>query len=126
MKAMNSNTDGSVTGFMCATAWECELGAASAGNRIFPSLDDAKKSLKCASDCGIVEVRVTFVSQPMRGDWPEDEEAARDAIAELSPLIEQAFRDGVAYGTNVQSADVDLAWEHSSIRAALKEGGHLE
>lgn len=122
MKAMNSNTDGSVTGFMCATDWECELGAASGGNRIFPSLEDAKENLKCASVCGIVEVRVTFVSQPMRGDWPEDEKTTRAAISELSPLIEQAFRDGVAYGTNVQSADVDLAWEHSSIRAAIMGG----
>lgn len=38
-------------------------------------------------------------------------------------LVERAFRDGLAYGTNVSSADPDVAWEHSSIRAAIRNRG---
>lgn len=52
--------DGSVVGYMCRTDWECELGMASGGNVIFPSVDNIKKHLRCASSCGIVEVEVRF------------------------------------------------------------------
>ena len=38
-------------------------------------------------------------------------------------LVERAFRDGVAYATNVNVRDADLAWEQSQVRAALKEQG---
>jgi hypothetical protein len=34
-------------------------------------------------------------------------------------LVERAFRDGVAYATNVNVKDVCLAWEQSQVRAAL-------
>lgn len=32
-------------------------------------------------------------------------------------LVEQAFRDGVAYGTVCDVTDVDKAWEVSAVRA---------
>lgn len=46
-----------------------------------------------------------------------DEAAAR--ITEIEKAVEQAFRDGLAYGSNVENADPDIAWGHSRARAAL-------
>lgn len=54
--------DGTVTGFMCLTDFECELGGNLHGNTVYPSLE-ALKSCRpsCAEDCGIAEVKVTGV-----------------------------------------------------------------
>lgn len=41
MESMNAEDDGSVVGYMCAVDWECELGSAPDGNKIFPSIQDA-------------------------------------------------------------------------------------
>lgn len=57
--AMWADEFGIVTGYMCLTDFECELGGASGGNCILPSLDDFKKARpSCARECGIVEVKV--------------------------------------------------------------------
>lgn len=56
-----------VRGFMCMTAWEYESGHASGGNRIFWSLEDVLKSMRCAKACGVVEVEVTIVGCPIEG-----------------------------------------------------------
>jgi len=61
-----------------------------------------------------------------RGDWTVVEQVARAIMAAEKrgeDLVERAFRDGLAYGTNVISADPDVAWEHSSIRAAIRNRG---
>ncbi len=47
-----------VTGYMCLTDFECELGGASGGNRVYPSIENLKEYKPCAMECGIVEVRV--------------------------------------------------------------------
>lgn len=60
MKSMYAGEDGSVAGYMCSVDWECELGAASGGNRVFPSVEDLKRNHKCWEGCGIVEVKVFF------------------------------------------------------------------
>ncbi|MDP5216742.1 hypothetical protein Q5Y75_05885 [Ruegeria sp. 2205SS24-7] len=49
-----------VTGYMCATDWEFELGEAAGGNIVYASVADAKEHRKCLDGCGIVEVKVTF------------------------------------------------------------------
>lgn len=36
-------------------------------------------------------------------------------------LVEQAFRDGLAYGNNVEDADPDLAWQQSRVRAMSED-----
>jgi hypothetical protein len=41
----------------------------------------------------------------------------------LAEAVEQAFRDGLAYGGNVENADPDVAWQHSKARATLSTGG---
>lgn len=51
---------------------------------------------------------------------------AEDEVARLSTLVDQAFRDGVIYGTNIADADPNIAWEYSRARASLSntsEGG---
>lgn len=35
-------------------------------------------------------------------------------------LVEHAFRDGLAYGNNVEDADPDLAWQQSRVRAMIE------
>ena len=47
MDSTNAGPDGSVIGYMCAIDWEYELGAASGGNLVFPSVDDLKRSHVC-------------------------------------------------------------------------------
>lgn len=53
-------------------------------------------------------------------------EYARAAAVEFAPLIERAFRDGLAYGTNVLATNPDITWRHSVVKAmidaALSEG----
>jgi hypothetical protein len=72
--AMNAEDDGTVTGYMCLTDWECEIGAASGGTKVYPSINDIKRNRKCVDGCGIVEVSVAFkrVVQPNR-DNNDDE-----------------------------------------------------
>jgi len=53
-------TDGSAIGYMCRTDFEYELGNASGGNHIWPSVEDMRANCKCADSCGIVEVEVHF------------------------------------------------------------------
>lgn len=47
-----------VIGYMCLTDFECELGGASGGNTVYPSVDDLRKRRSCIASCGIVEVEV--------------------------------------------------------------------
>lgn len=67
ISSMWAEEDGSVIGYMCATDWECELGAASGGNTIFPSVGDLKSCKPCVEACGIVEVKVSFRSVVSEG-----------------------------------------------------------
>lgn len=45
---------------MDRTDFEYELGAASGGDTVYPSLDDVLAHRKCANECGVVEVEVRF------------------------------------------------------------------
>lgn len=61
-----------VIGYMCLTDFECELGLASGGNVIHPSVEDLKRRRTCVESCGIAEVKVTLqrVVQPAK-DYDE-------------------------------------------------------
>jgi hypothetical protein len=64
-----ANDQPAVIGYMDLTDFECELGAAMGGNRVFPSVDDLRRCKSgCIDECGIVEVEVRFrrVIQPGR------------------------------------------------------------
>lgn len=50
-----------VHGFMCKIDWDYELGAASDGNKVFPSADALRRAHSSVDACGIVEVAVTLV-----------------------------------------------------------------
>ena len=56
----DNDNENVVTGYMCMIDWECEIGAASGGNKIYPSIEDLKASHTCWEGCGIVEVKVHF------------------------------------------------------------------
>lgn len=63
-----SQDDTFVEGFMCGTDWLCELGMASDGNRVFPSIECLKEHLGCTHECGVVKVRVQFLEVVEEGD----------------------------------------------------------
>jgi hypothetical protein len=50
-----------VTGFMCKTDFDCELGAAKGGNLVYASEADLRASRGCLDECGLVEVEVSLV-----------------------------------------------------------------
>ena len=51
-----------IDGYMDATDWECEMGSASDGNRVYPSIEALREHNKhCIDECGIVKVRVQFL-----------------------------------------------------------------
>jgi len=50
--------DGTVTVYICLTDFEFEIGAASGGNRIFPSIEDAREHLRCHEGCGIAAFKI--------------------------------------------------------------------
>lgn len=50
--------DGEVIGYMCLTDWKVELGMASGGTKVYPSIDNIKKLRRCVASCGIAEVEV--------------------------------------------------------------------
>ena len=60
VRPMFAEEDGSILGYMCMIDWECEIGMASGGNTVFPSIEDLKERHPCWKGCGIAEVRVTF------------------------------------------------------------------
>lgn len=45
-------------GYMCMIDFECELGMASGGNLVFPSIENLKENRACVYRCGIVKVKV--------------------------------------------------------------------
>jgi len=65
--------DGEVIGYMCRTDFECELGAASGGNTIYPSVEDLKRYKPCAESCGVVEVEVRYRRIVEPGTMHDDE-----------------------------------------------------
>lgn len=62
-----SPADTFVDGYMCAVDWECEIGGASGGNQVYPSIKDLKAHRKCIEGCGIVKVRVQFLEHVQVG-----------------------------------------------------------
>jgi hypothetical protein len=53
-----SDPASAVIGYMDLTDFECELGAARGGNRVYPSIEDCRENNPCNDECGIVEVEV--------------------------------------------------------------------
>lgn len=51
----------SIVGYMCKTDFDYELGEATDGNKIFPSVAELKMFNKCWKSCGIVKVETRLV-----------------------------------------------------------------
>jgi len=49
--------------------FEHELGEASGGVRVYPSLKDAQEENVCWDSCGLVKCKVTFLEWVVRPDW---------------------------------------------------------
>lgn len=62
---MNNNRV--VVGYMCKTDFDHELGVASDGNKVFPSIETLRKHLRCVDECGIVKVEVRLVQVVEQG-----------------------------------------------------------
>jgi hypothetical protein len=62
------NDENYVLGYMCGVDWECELGMAAGGNRIYGSEEDLRESTNCWKGCGIVEVKIHFSRVVFKGD----------------------------------------------------------
>ena len=86
---MGRENDGDkhVTAYMCLIDFECELGLASGGNRVYPSIEDIREHSKCVGGCGIVEVevRATRVVQEPSDEGELVMTAAEIEAAEHSP-----------------------------------------
>lgn len=61
-----------VIGYMDLVDFECELGAAMGGNRVFPSAEDVRRNKKCVQACGIVEVEVRFRKVIQESNYDEE------------------------------------------------------
>jgi len=48
-------------GFMCLTDWEHEIGHATDGNKVYPSLKALKEHMRCWNECGVIEVEVRAI-----------------------------------------------------------------
>lgn len=52
--------------------------------------------------------------------------AEQRGMEKAATLVEQAFRDGLAYGSNTENADPDIAWGHSRARSTLNSRENKE
>jgi hypothetical protein len=58
-------------GYMCATAFDWELGEALGGTRVYATIEDLKDCQPCVKQCGIVKVKVEL-EEVIQGDtWME-------------------------------------------------------
>ena len=48
-------------GYVCKVAHDNELGLASSGCTVYPTIEDLKENHPCWESCGIVKVRVEFI-----------------------------------------------------------------
>ncbi len=93
---------GERVGYMCRTDFECELGEADDGSRVYPSLETLKEASPCVRSCGWVAVRVTLI----RGvgevahydrDTEEDEAAEPPPEEARAKLLERLDSIRAAY-----------------------------
>lgn len=89
--AMNAEEGGSVIGYMCATDWECEIGAALGGNVIYTSPEDAIENRKCIGGCGLVEVEVRFRRVVREGSEEQNDyqDGYADGLERAAEIVKQ-------------------------------------
>ena len=58
----------SATGYMCKIDFDNELGRAAGGLPVYSSIEDLKENHDCWESCGIVKVRVEYLSTIVEQD----------------------------------------------------------
>lgn len=101
--AMWAADDGGVIAYMDTVDFECELGAASGGNRIYPSPDDLKRHSQCWQRCGITEVKVFAVREVHPQNLWDDED--EDALAQAIEARRAETQSGSVHESAVGNAD---------------------
>jgi hypothetical protein len=87
---MNNN---SRIGYMDYTDFCHELGEASGGNEIFPSLNETLEFNPCAKHCGVVKVKIELVevvNPPSRKFYGNDKDNEEDLLKEQLDMVERA------------------------------------
>lgn len=69
----NEKDERVITVYACGVDWQHELGAASGGNTLHPSLADLKKRRECTESCGVVELEVRL------SKWVEKQDLMKGA-----------------------------------------------
>ncbi len=70
-------SQGGVTGFMCKSDYEFELGQNQHGIEVYRSIEDLKKDRKCIEECGIVEVKVSMVKVIQKSNFNASKDRRR-------------------------------------------------
>ena len=83
--------------FIDGTDWRYEVGHASDGNHVYPSVKDLQMHSKCWDECGIVRCKLVFVEtvveEMSNKDWISKESAQPKSIAvETTLRLEAAER----------------------------------
>ena len=58
-----------VTGYMCLTDFEWELGCAMGGNTVYPSEKNLRETCRCIPQCGVAKVKVVGVDILQESDF---------------------------------------------------------
>lgn len=74
-----------VEGYMCTIDFDCELGAAAGGTKVYASIDDLKDSHDCWKSCGIVEVEVKYVKTIEDQNFEYEYEQCETSSSSVTP-----------------------------------------
>lgn len=84
-----SNSGGVIIGYMDKVDFDHEVGCASGGNRVYPTIDALVKAKKCVPSCGIVEVEVRLKRVILESDFDATKE---ETEARLQRLLKENFQ----------------------------------
>lgn len=74
---MWGDDNGVVVAYMDKVDWDYEVGGASGGNKVYPSIDDLELCKPCVASCGIVEVELKLRRIIEESDFSERISAAK-------------------------------------------------
>jgi len=82
--------------YVCGVDWQHELGEASGGNKVYPSVEDLKRHVSCWVDCGIVKIKMSnaeWVFDQSRS-FNRNETAAEETLCLIKPDITHSMNVG--------------------------------
>lgn len=113
-------------GFICSTDFYHELGEASGGVTVYPSVKDMLRLSGCAESCGIFKVEVSYVDTSLVGN---EEGVLSTDVENLAPEYVAAerrrlkhYREKAEYFTKMAGTLLGLAaWHEESLEKKLSE-----